>query len=173
MKEMALFYAQFNKEKDNEIIEIVRNMPEEEVYKQRTISCGTIFNLFCHIIIGSWHHQANMKRILGMDYAPYFPLDQVKTLDCSLEESFTWLQAIDNDFIDFCRQLKEADFKKELHNCRIKAINRTIDETLYHIFTLCIVHQVHHRGQLSQLFKELGIKQSLGDVWPYIPDSLV
>lgn len=81
------------------------------------------------------------------------------------------MQAIDDDFIDFCENLKDGDFKRELKSLKIKPIDRIVDETFYQIFMLCIVHQIHHRGQLSQLFKELGIKNSLGDVWPYIPDS--
>lgn len=171
MKEMAVFYSRFNKEKDNEIIEILKNMPTDDLYKNRKIFCGSIFNLFCHIIIGSWYHQANLKRILGINYRPYFTLHQTKTLDCSFEESVDYLQAIDEDFIDFCKELKDEDLKKEVKDFHIKALNRTVDETFYKIFTLCIVHQIHHRGQLSQLFYELGIKNRLGDVWPYIPDS--
>ena len=172
MKEMVIFYSKFNKKKDNEIIEILKNMPTEDLYKNRKICCGSIFNLFCHIIIGSWFHQANLKRIIGIDYKPYFPLNQTNSLDCSFEESTKYLQVIDDDFIDFCNKLQDDDFKKDLKSFYIKVYNRTVDETFYEIFTLCIVHQIHHRGQLSQIFNELEIKHSLGNVWPFIPDSM-
>ena len=76
-----------------------------------------------------------------------------------------------DDFINFCTNLKDEDFKKELKSFNVRALNRIVDETFYEIFTLCIVHQIHHRGQFGQIFKELGIKSSLGDVWPYIPDE--
>ena len=72
MKDFAVYYAKFNREKNNEIIEILKKISEDDLYKNRQMFYGSIFNLFCHIIVTSWLHLANMKKILGIKYKPYF-----------------------------------------------------------------------------------------------------
>ncbi len=34
-----------------------------------------------------------------------------------------------------------------------------------------MTHQIHHQGQLSQLFDELGIEHEFGTIFPLVPDS--
>jgi uncharacterized damage-inducible protein DinB len=67
--------------------------------------------------------------------------------------------------------LNENDFQIERKNNRIYN-GRVIDIKIWEYMSQHIIHQTHHRGQLSQVLDELKIENDFGNMFPYIKDSI-
>ena len=80
------------------------------------------------------------------------------------------MQELDKGFIEFIDAISEDDLCLEMKRFRMYD-GRIVEVSIWEILTQHMTHQIHHRGQLSQILDELGIRHDIGNIWPYVSDS--
>ncbi|MFT7260792.1 MAG: putative damage-inducible protein DinB [Glaciecola sp.] len=129
--------------------------------------------VFFHSLIGSWNHilvgdlfwlnrLAKIFPILDdqMDHWPQpTTLDQV--LYNNLEDLAKARQKLDELIIQWCDFLRESDCEDRLEyfNSQEELRVKPLPDVMQHLFN----HQTHHRGQITALLSQLGVKYGTTD----------
>lgn len=169
MKDILKLYAIYNRDMNNKIMEILSDFPDEELKKERNIYYKSIFNLFTHIARAGWGYQKGIQIISKNKYFSYLGegVSPVEKKQSSFSEASGILKETDKAFIEFIESLSMDDL-----NCKMEKFkmynNRIVDVSIWEIITQHITHQIHHRGQLSQVLDELNIEHDIGNIWPYV-----
>lgn len=140
---MKMFF-QYNWQVRDEWMEWCKQLPPEELLRERTGGAGTILYTLFHIadVEYSWLRGVQGKPDIQVSYEDYRSLEKVKVL------SDTWRVEL-RDFIE--------NWSEEMENESVKVAwddeVYTKGELLRHV----IAHEIHHMGQLSIWARELGI----------------
>lgn len=172
MKELLQLYAQYNKNTNDTIIRILSELPEEELTKSRNCYYDSLFELFKHVVIASWHYLNAMRDISGDKYCTGLCSlsDSQSRLNASTTEACGLLQEISDHLVRLSEEISEEDFCMETKNLRIYN-GRRLDMTIWKYLLQHITHQTHHQGHMSKIFDELKIDHEFGNVFPFIPDA--
>ncbi|UOB16151.1 DinB family protein [Abyssalbus ytuae] len=143
------FFFEYNWKIRNEWFNLLKNVPQDELLKERTGGLGSISKTLFHIIKVEHNWICDLK---GM------PI-----LDIKFSSSFTGLHSIINfsnelnkDVVEYLSNWNDNYEYKILY---LKPENGgdircTYAEVLRHL----IIHEIHHIGQLSIWVRELGMK---------------
>ena len=162
-------YARYNKDTNNEIIKLLSNLSEDELKRERNTYYKSIYNLFNHLVIAEWYCLNAMLYISGRDYSA--DRETIKRIEASFGESYTIMQELDERLICFINGVTEEELKLEKKNLKIYN-GRIVDISVWEFITQHITHQLHHKGQLSQVLDELKIEHEFGNIFPYVRDSV-
>ena len=172
MKQILKLYAQYNRDMNKVIIELLSNLSEEELKKERKIYFKSIYNLFSHLVRAGFYYQMGIQIVSQGKYCAY--VKEIKEHRARIESSFmeavTIIKELDEGFITFINELYEDDLAMRMNEFKMYN-GRIADVSIWEIITQHITHQIHHRGQLSQVLDELNIKHDIGNIWPYVSDS--
>jgi uncharacterized damage-inducible protein DinB len=142
---MFVEFFQYNWQVRDEWLEWCKQIPDEELRKQRIGGVGTILQTFLHIIDVeySWVRAIQGKEDIGFTFSDYSTIEDVQRLSetCQREIAAFLENGIGNkrDMV-IPSWMEDATFTKE--------------EILHHV----IAHEIHHIGQLSVWARELGLK---------------
>lgn len=140
---MKMFF-QYNWQVRDEWMEWCKQLPSEELLRERTGGAGTILYTLFHIadVEYSWLRGVQGKPDIQVSYEDYRSLEKVKVL------SDTWRVEL-RDFIENWLDEMENESVKVAWDDEVY----TKGELLRHV----IAHEIHHMGQLSIWARELGI----------------
>jgi uncharacterized damage-inducible protein DinB len=172
MKNIIMLYATYNLDMDDEIIRLLSGFSDDELNRERNIFCTTITGLFNHLVRAGWHYQAAIRNISEGKYCRYLGENSttVRRIEASFSEAAAIMRELDEGFVEFSSQVSEDDLDLKIN--RLKIYNgRTVTVSIWEIITQHMTHQIHHRGQLSQVLDELKIEHDIGNIWPYVLDS--
>ncbi len=162
-------YTKYNRDTNNEIIKLLSNLSEDELNRERNIYYKSINSLFNHLVIAEWYYLNAMFYIAGRDYSA--SRKTLQRIENSFSESSTIMQELDEGLIGFISEVTEDELKLEKKNLKIYN-GRTVDMSVWEYITQHITHQLHHKGQLSQVLDELKIEHEFGNIFPYVRDSV-
>jgi uncharacterized damage-inducible protein DinB len=142
---MLVEFFQYNWQVRNEWLEWCKQLPDEELRKQRIGGVGTILQTFLHIIDVeySWTRAIQDKEDIYFTFSDYSTIEDVQRLSETCQnEIAAFLQSGNGNKRDMVKPswIENAAFTKE--------------EILHHI----IAHEIHHIGQLSIWAREMGLK---------------
>lgn len=129
----------------NEWFELLKQVPNEELLRNRTGGPGCILYTLFHIldVEYSWIRGVQEKPEIIVEYENYKTLEQLKELsDCWMQETKSFLDTWSNDF------------DKDIVTVPWSEERFTKGEILRH----AIAHEIHHMGQLSVWAREIGIQ---------------
>lgn len=136
---------QFNWLVRNAWFELCKQVPTEELLRDRTGGAGCILYTLFHIadVECSWIRGIQGLPDIQVEYENYKTLEQVKELsDCWINETQAFLKSWSSD-LDY--EMVTVPWTDERY---------TKGEILRHV----IAHEIHHMGQLSIWAREIGIQ---------------
>jgi uncharacterized damage-inducible protein DinB len=159
MKDVFLTFAKYNRDADAAVLSILNKLPNEEREKERGSYFHSLSGLFRHLIGGNSYFCGIFKSAMINNYAALKALAPLTTISLSKESlnETQWqdvvkaCELIDAALLSFVEALSDEDFKI--------AVNAPWGGSSPLTFMLenLIVHQTHHRGQISQILDELKI----------------
>jgi uncharacterized damage-inducible protein DinB len=136
---------QYNWMVRDEWFELCKQIPNEELLRQRIGGAGSILYTFFHVadVEYSWIRGIQGKPDIQVRYEDYMSISQVREIADSWKsetESFlqTWIDKFDQELVSV--PWNEGRYSK--------------GEILRHV----IAHEIHHMGQLSIWVRELGFQ---------------
>lgn len=166
MLEMLQLYARYNQETNQILSKLVQGLPEEEIYKERKTYFESINGLVMHLIYSSrymmglirrhWDHPLMIHDVTAPNYEvnPETP-----------REVFELLTELDQIMVDFLAGISQEELLKPKQKVMVLR-TKEVPLSIWNILMQFVVHQTHHRGQISQLLDELGVDHDYGNVWP-------
>ncbi|MFD0828577.1 DinB family protein [Neobacillus sp. M.A.Huq-85] len=135
-------FFEYNWQLRDEWFDWCKQLPIEELLKERSGGVGSILYTLFHIIDVeySWLRGSQGKEDVAVRFADYNTLDKVKLLSDSFRKEIAELLKIDF-----------SKLKQELVSVPWDEHTYTFDEILHHI----ISHEIHHISQLSIWAREL------------------
>ncbi|MDR1400458.1 MAG: DinB family protein [Treponema sp.] len=158
MKDVFLTFAKYNRDADATVLSILDKLPNEEREKE----CGSYYHslsgLVRHIIGGNRFFSGLFKEAITNNEAALkalAPLAAVNVPKDMLDET-QWQEVVkaceltDAALVSFVEALSHEDFK-----VMVKVLWGSSSLAL--MLQKLIVHEIHHRGQISQILDELKI----------------
>ncbi len=166
MKEVFQLIVEYNRKTNREIERLVLSLPEEEVFKERKTYFKSLFALVMHLI----HASRYMLSLIRKHWNDQHLADELASSDftvdpASVAEAFTLLKRYDELMYEFINSINETRLKEPKQSVLLMRKGNA-DISIWNILMQYIVHQTHHRGQISQLLDELGVDHDYGNVWP-------
>ncbi|MDR0402996.1 MAG: damage-inducible protein DinB [Treponema sp.] len=157
----VLMYAKYNEEGNRAIYGIMSKLGNEEREKDRGSYYGSLSGLFRHIVGGARFFLGMYGAVLtGRAADPLKALDTVSWPDGALTEE-QWgklgetLAVVDGAYVSMAAALTEADCKLPIKTEWYGG--NPAEVPLSFMLSQLLVHNTHHRGQISQILDSLKI----------------
>jgi uncharacterized damage-inducible protein DinB len=170
MKENYLTIAKYNEEANKTIAKILGKLSNEDREKNRKSFYGSLSGLFRHnmgatayflsLFIETVESNAEARRALA-------PLAKFKDFKGKLTED-QWKKLVsfskiaDKAFVDFISALNENDFEAPIKLDWYKGKPATVP--MRFMLQQLTVHNIHHRGQISQILDSLKIENDFSGI---------
>ena len=163
MKKSFLTFAKQNQEANKTIAGILEKMSNEEREKDRKSYYKSLSGLFRHNTGAAVYFLFLMKEAISGNAAAQkalMPLAKIKDINGKLTED-QWKQAVsfskiaDKAMIDFLDALEDKDFEAPVKIDWYKG--KPPSTPLWFMLEQYIAHNIHHRGQISQILDSLKI----------------
>ena len=163
MKETVM-YAQYNQAGNKAIYGLLDKMSNDDREKDRGSFYGSLSRLFRHILGGTQFflgmykaalagNAAAVKAISVIENLPQLPEGELTEAQWKELESVT--AAIDAAYVDLAKALTESDLNSQI---KINWYGGNPDAVpLSFMLSQLLVHNTHHRGQISQILDSLKI----------------
>ncbi|WP_297204816.1 DinB family protein [uncultured Brachyspira sp.] len=166
-KKIMNMMALYNKNANLNLIEILKNVKEEDMKKDTGAYFKSIYGIFVHIIqcdmyfFNMYRKYSNKKTILNEELLTY------------LNDDFTFNKDIEKDFQTL------IDIRTKLDDVIIAIINSIDDfnitgkvmlpdlevkKSRYHLIMHELNHNTHHRGEISVLLDQMGYKNDYSNL---------
>jgi uncharacterized damage-inducible protein DinB len=162
MKELFVIFAKQNGEANKAIISILDGMGNDDREKNRKSYFGSLSGLARHVLGGTVFILGMFKDAAAGNAAAtkaLEPLARVETFhDAKKLDEAQWkklcagFKAADKVYIEFVSALNDDDLKKE-----VKWFGKPATVPLSFGLQSLVAHNIHHRGQISQILDSLKI----------------
>jgi len=163
MKEVFLTFAKYNEDANKTIAGILGKLPNEDREKNRKSFYGSLSGLFNHNVGATSFFlslfadavSSNAEAIKALK-----PLAKIEELKGKLSEE-QWKKLVsfgkiaDKALVDFTAALKDSDFEAQVKLEWYKGKPPSVP--LRFMLQQLIMHNTHHRGQISQILDSLKI----------------
>lgn len=140
-------FFEYNWQVRDEWIDWCKQLPNEDLLKDRTGGVGSILYTLFHIIDGeySWVRGIQGKEDIVVEFNDYNTVEMVKFLSDTFR----------NEIAEFLNKKNLDELKEEMVSVHWNKEDKySVEEILHHI----IAHEIHHIGQLSVWSRELDLK---------------
>ena len=170
MKETVM-YANYNREGNKIIYDLLNKMSNDDREKDRGSFCGSLSELFRHNVGATQYFLRLYKTTLTGNAAAVKALSAIESLpklpDGTLNET-QWKElesisdAVDAAYIAMAEALNESDLSLPV---KIDWFGGNPDAVpLSFMLSQLLVHNTHHRGQISQILDSLKIKHDYSGI---------
>jgi len=160
----TLIYAKYNQAGNKAIFNILNSLPNEEREKDRGSYYGSLSGILRHVLGGTKFFLGMYKGALGEGSAAFkavsaadsvpFPAEG-KLSESQWKELGSALEAADSAYIKMAEALTEAELSRPV---KIEWYGGNPDSVpLSFMLSQLVVHNTHHRGQISQILDSLKI----------------
>jgi uncharacterized damage-inducible protein DinB len=160
----VVMYAKYNQAGNKAIFSLLDKMSNDDRVKDRGSFYGSLSNLFWHITGGTMFFLGLYKTALSGNAAAVKAISAVESLPKLPEGALTpaqWkelestMNAVDAAYIAMAEALSEADLALPV---QVKWYGGNPDTVpLSFMLSQLVVHNTHHRGQISQILDSLKI----------------
>ena len=171
MKE-ALVFAKYNQSGNRIIYDILSKMSNDDREKDRGSYYGSLSGLFCHIVGATFYFLGMYKEVLGNNNDALKALAVINGLsvpegnlnDAQWKELKSVMDAVDAAYVQMAEALSQADMALPL---KIDWYGgNPPDMPLSVMIHQLVVHNTHHRGQVSQILDSLKIDNDYSGISP-------
>jgi uncharacterized damage-inducible protein DinB len=171
----TLIYAKYNQAGNKAIYNILNSMSNEEREKDRGSYYGSLSGLMRHVLggtkfflgmykgalaDGAHTDSAALKAVSAADSVP-FPAEGALS-ESQWKELGSALEAVDAAYINMAQALTEAELSRPV---KIDWYGGNPDSVpLSFMLSQLVVHNTHHRGQISQILDSLKIENDYSGI---------
>jgi uncharacterized damage-inducible protein DinB len=170
MKQNVLIIAKYNEETNKTIAGILSKLSNEEREKNRKSFYGSLSGLFRHVMGGSCFflslfkeavkdNAEAVKTLEGLGKIEHF---KGKLTEDQWKKVVSFSKIVDKAYIDFINALNDSDFDAPVKIDWYKGKPPSLP--LWFMIQQHTVHNVHHRGQISQIFDSLKIENDFSGI---------
>ncbi|MDR0375293.1 MAG: damage-inducible protein DinB [Treponema sp.] len=177
MKDIFLIFAKYNKEADGEVLSLLGNLSNEERESDRGSYYGSLSGLARHILGGThFFLSAFFKEALNDNTATHVaareilkPLDDFPNFEGTLTEA-QWKAAadaivtVDDVYVKLSAVLTNEDYAKQIPVAWYGGNPASVP--LSFLAQNLVAHNIHHRGQISQILDSLKIEHNFSGLNP-------
>jgi uncharacterized damage-inducible protein DinB len=165
----SLMYAKYNQAGNKAIYEILNGLSNEEREQDRGSFYGSLSALLRHVLGGTYYFLGMLKTALENNAAASKAIANLPPMpeDGALSEA-QWkklgetLEKIDAAYIDMAQALSESDLKLPV---KLDWYGGNPDSVpLSFMLSQLVVHNIHHRGQISQILDSLKIENDFSGI---------
>jgi uncharacterized damage-inducible protein DinB len=163
MKQLLHLYAKYNNDVNRKIEEIFNQLSIEELVTDRGGYFKSLLGTYRHLIAASRYLHGHWYRMFEL--SAFRSVEESKDIDLktiSFNDAKGLLLKFDTVFQEFVDS--GAEFSSESKELRFRSgdgVMLSAEQTLLQF----ILHQTHHRGQISQMLDELSIEHDFGSIW--------
>jgi uncharacterized damage-inducible protein DinB len=160
----AVMYAKYNQSGNKVIFGLLDKMSNDDREKDRGSFYGSLSSLFRHLAGGTRFFLGMYKTALGGNAAAVKAISAIESLpklpegalsDAQWKEVESTMNAVDAAYIAMTEALKESDLTLPV---QVKWYGGNPDTVpLSFMLSQLVVHNTHHRGQISQILDSLKI----------------
>jgi uncharacterized damage-inducible protein DinB len=164
-------YARYNQAGNKTIYDLLDKMSNDDREKNRESYYGSLSGLFRHIIGGSRFFLGMYKKTLGSNVAAVKALSAIENLPKLPEGSLSETQwkelesvvsAVDSAYAGMAEALEESDLKLPVEVNWYGGNPASVP--LSFMLGQLLVHNTHHRGQISQILDSLKIENDYSGI---------
>ena len=162
MKEFFVIFAKQNEDADKAFVSILDKMTNEDREKNRKSYYGSLSGLARHVLGGTFFFLGKFKEAVEGNAAALKalePLAKVETFhDAKKLDEAQWkklcsgLKIADKAYVEVVSALSDKDLEKP-----IQWFGKPATVPLSFALQALVAHNLHHRGQISQILDELKI----------------
>jgi len=164
-------YAKHNKAVNRIVYELLNKMSNDDREKDRGSYYGSLSGLFRHIIGGAGYYleiyrkpignNADVeKKISSLENLPKIPVGPLS--EAQWKELESVMTTIDDICISVAETMKEYDINLPV---KVDWYGGNPDSVpLYFMLSQLLVHNIHHRGQISQILDSLKIENDFSRI---------
>jgi uncharacterized damage-inducible protein DinB len=173
VKQIFITFAKYNEESDKALVAILDKLSNEDREKNRRSYYGSLSGLARHILGGTTYLLSlfkddvsqNAKALKVLKSLGKIEIPKAKKLDEAGWKTVTaGIKAADKGFVEFISALDEKDFEAPLKLDWYKGKPATVPFSF--MFQQLVVHNTHHRGQISQILDSLKIDNDYSGLSP-------
>lgn len=145
----------------------MKSLTEEQLIEKRNLYHQNLYELYKHVIIGSWHYLNAIHFLSDKKFCRTLPPLLKEDEKPSVDELGNLLLQLSKILLDTANAITndELEIKKE----KIRIYNgRILDMTIWQYFLQHMTHQTHHQGQISLMMDEMGMEHEFGNVFPLL-----
>lgn len=165
----ALMYAKYNQAGNKAIYAILNGMSNDEREKNRESFYGSLSGLFRHLLGGTCFFMGMFKSTLAGNAAAIKAIESLPPMppkdtlsEAQWKELNGTLEAVDSAYIAMTQALSETDLKLPV---QVKWYGGNPGEVpLSFMLSQLVVHNTHHRGQVSQILDTLKIDNNYSGI---------
>ncbi len=163
-----ILLARYNALSNETLNGILSALPREELTRPRGAYFGSIMGTLGHLLSCDENWLRRFRELCGsgapLDHPRLEPDGHVwrPAAFTTFEEFISERQTVDGIFVEWAATVDTALFDRTLAyaDSEGKPLRYQFRDAAEHVFN----HQTHHRGQVSQLLDELGIKHDFSDL---------
>ena len=140
VKELLKLYAEYNHQTNTVLFEVLPQIPMGKLKRKRKNYHGSLYLLFRHLVIGSWHYLNAIHFISDNKYCADLPRLVESNESPSIGELCSIMLDLDNILIATVRDISEKDLFIEKKKIRIYN-GRIVNMTIWQYFLQHITHQ--------------------------------
>jgi uncharacterized damage-inducible protein DinB len=162
MKELFVIFAKQNEDADKAFVSILDKMGNDEREKNRKSYYGSLSGLARHVLGGTAFFLGMFKDVVAGNAAALKalePLAKVETFhDTKKLDEAQWkkfcsgVKTANKAYVEFVSALSDEDLKKP-----VKWFGKPATVPLSFALQSLVAHNIHHRGQISQILDSLKI----------------
>ena len=164
----ALMYAKYNQDGNKIIYGILSEMLNEEREKNRDSFYGSLSGIFRHVLDGTLFFLGLFKPVLADNEKALKAISSLPTLTEGPLTEAQWealgktMETVDAAYINMAEALNEADLKLPI---KLDWYGGNPDSVpLSFMLSQLVVHNIHHRGQISQVLDSLKIENDFSGI---------
>jgi uncharacterized damage-inducible protein DinB len=173
MKTVFQAYAKYNKNVNQDIITILKTVPQKKLVQKFKTFFPTIYDLSFHILLSDINWMKRFKTLFGTyeslqatKMGSYDETRLKEELKGDYEKLFELRVTMDEEIENFVKELKDDDYIKMLRYKNYKG--EDTEKEMWKVVMQMFNHATHHRGQISGLLDMLGIDNDYSAVFPRI-----
>lgn len=177
MRQLLIQRAVYNKTTNELLVNYLKEIPKEELFKLRTITIHTtikeeytLFDIFAHLVLCQvlLYQCMNKKGILSkynqnlLDYKLPDPLRMPRT-DQGFQDTIYLLERIDSAILELFENIDFNSYDIDDFSRKENFMENTPATFIEQLFT----HSAHHRGQMSQILSELKVGEDFSRFYKF------
>lgn len=172
--EQIKLFAEYNRWMNERLCDAAAALSEDSLHADSGAYFKSIIGTLNHLLVGDilwlgrFHPHADRYTALSAIAAREKPASFDQILHADIEALRADRYTMDSSIVAWSQQIAEGDLERPLiyRNMRGDTIRKNFGSLVLHLFN----HQTHHRGQLTTLLAQAGVRFEPTDLVMLVPD---